>query len=394
MTTANLKGGFIKTLTVSRDGSSTSYSILKNPFLKKTNNYVCQMTHFITNITPPLNQITEVMFEIKLKGDEDEPVGAEDFDDDWKDPAWTRFTPTPHFSLMGLAQQIEVFFHQFGFRARTLGSNFIEPTSVLHQFVPFIKENLVAVEPDSEEEEEGGDPVLFEDRGWGALADEGRLVKFKLLPDGRFSLDLHSDFSSNFYIRVGPQTQKITGFPEFLFVTEDDGGNTFTSVDGLDQLFTFGFIDQLFTYDAYVGTDFEFQSSYSFNAFDHRLSLDVIATFPLSNRISVVDGKEEHEYILARFPLADYKRFETDLIMTDAGISNETSVTEDVNVGLEDLARGNPDITSVFLLPGNIQQLNMQLWTRYYKEGVISRKETDMARGFWSAKLLFSKKQT
>ena len=39
MTTANQKGGFLKTLTITRDGSSESNTMLKNNFLKKTENY-------------------------------------------------------------------------------------------------------------------------------------------------------------------------------------------------------------------------------------------------------------------------------------------------------------------------------------------------------------------
>ena len=112
------------------------------------------------------------------------------------------------------------------------------------------------------------------------------------------------------------------------------------------------------------------------------VSSGVVATFPLSNTISVVDGVPEHEYLLARFPLSDYKRFETDLKYTDNGISDETVISEDINVGLEDLTRGNPNITTVYLLPGNLQQVNLQLWTRYYNDGVVSRKETDMTNGF------------
>ena len=143
-----------------------------------------------------------------------------------------------------------------------------------------------------------------------------------------------------------------------------------------------------------VDTKYTYNSTSAFNSFDHRLTLDCVATFPLSNRITVVDGVEEHEFLLSRFPLADYKRFETDLRMDDYGVTNEVQIVEDVNVGLEDLSRGNPDIATVFLLPGNIQQVNLQLWTRYYKEGIINRVKTDMTRGFWSTKLLFSKKQT
>ena len=63
-------------------------------------------------------------------------------------------------------------------------------------------------------------------------------------------------------------------------------------------------------------------------------------------------------------------------------------------MGLEDLARGNPNVASVFMLPGSIRQVTITLYTRYYVEGKIVRVPTDMTNGFWALKLLFSKKST
>jgi len=389
MTTANLKGGFVKSLDISRDGSSASITILKSAFLKKTENYVCQMTKFITNITPPLNQLSEIMFSIRPKGIEGEDRDGLNFPADWSVESWTNFRPTPHYSLVGLAQQLQQFFHKFGFILRRIGSARLG--NVPGKLI-FIKHNPVR------KTFEEGDPIdefgnaipLYDDHGWGGMHDEGKTIQFRLLPDGRFAMEFTAEFSSNFYIVVGEKTQKITGFPETMFVTQF-GVHTFTADDGLDHLYDD--LD-LFENPPDVDVNITFESLYSFNSFDHRLTLDCVATFPLSNTISVVNGKEEHEFLLSRFPLVDFKRFETDLKMSDSGISNEVLIFEDVNVGLEDLSRGNPNIATVFLLPGNIQQVNLQLWTRYYNEGKIDRVKTDMSRGFWSTKLLFSKKQT
>ena len=391
MTTSNLKGGFVKSLTIARDGSSESITNLKNAFLKKTNNYVCQMTNFITNITPPLNKLDEIMFQIKAKGEQHEVPGETNFPDDWQ-VEWTRFRPKKHYSAMGLALQLEEFFHKFGFLVRKPGSDRIFVPFQIKPLVPFIKTNLVLQEPDSDDSDADSDaPPQYLDKGWGALNGSERIIKFNILPDGRFALVFTPEFSSNFYIKVGAQTQIYTGLPEFLFVTQF-GPDSFTAEDGVEELIEPA--TGLFRYPPEVTTQYKYQSLFSFNTFDRRLSLDVVATFPLSNTISVVDGVPEHEYLLARFPLSDYKRFETDLKYTDNGISDETVISEDINVGLEDLTRGNPNITTVYLLPGNLQQVNLQLWTRYYNDGVVSRKETDMTNGFWSTKLLFSKKQT
>ena len=406
MTTANQKGGFIKTLTITRDNDDQSVTILKNNFLKKTENYVVQLTKFITNITPRLTTNDEIMFEILPKGKRDTDVLVASFPDYWRDN-WRQFKPKPFYSVMDLAKQIELFFHKFGFIVYNLGFNYVEEDedndieesgikgkleeNDLGAFPPndFVYHNFIheAVPGGGDEASDDSEDEI--ELGWGSLFGNERIVTFSLLPDGRFSLSLDPAFLSNFYIRVGTQTQKQTGFPEYLYVNE--GAELFTGIDG------YGFLvdEGDFLYDPDVSDEYTYTSSYAMNAFDERLSLDVVATFPLSNVISVIDGVESHEFILARFPLNDYKKFETDLLTDDRGAcSNEVVISEDVNVGLEDLTRKNPNISTIFMLPGTIQQVNLQLWTRYYDSGKIVPKRTDMSSGFWSVKLLFTKKQT
>jgi hypothetical protein len=133
-------------------------------------------------------------------------------------------------------------------------------------------------------------------------------------------------------------------------------------------------------------------TGFSVDELDSRLSLDIQCTFPNSNKISVLNGKEEHEYILARFILNDYKTFKTNTISDDNGIRGTRSITENMVIGLEDLTRGNPNVESNFLLPGSIRQFQIGLFSRYFEGGKIITKKTDVEDGFWSLKLLFSKK--
>ena len=67
-TIANLKGGLLKTLIVSRTASSTSLTTLKDDFIKKAENYVCQIPQFIMNNATVLSLLTEVMFEVRIMG--------------------------------------------------------------------------------------------------------------------------------------------------------------------------------------------------------------------------------------------------------------------------------------------------------------------------------------
>ena len=381
MTTANQAGGFLKTLTITRDNSSESVLILKNKFLKKTNNYVLQLTKFITNITPQLNLIDEVMFKILPKGGVGEAY-PKAFSGGWN-PSYSEFRPAPYRSVADLVVQMQYFFHRFGHIARSIGDGDI-PGDIFvgnDQF-PFVRNNVDPL------------PLLaggynFQDNGWSQWGDDGRLVNIKLKANGCFGIHFTAEFASNFYVEVGPETQIKTGLGERLFVVQV--GGVPNTAEGA-ELFDPDLFVPTFNHPKAVQTDYTFYTGNTLKSFDDRLSIDIIATFPLSNKFHVFNGEEQHEFILGRFPVADFQRFETEIKSNESEVTDEVTLFEDVNVGLEDLCRSNPNIESIFMLPGDIQQVNLQLFTRYFQDGVIRRKSTDMANGFWSCKLLFSKK--
>ena len=373
----------MKAIQISRDGSNRSDTMLKTTFLKNTENYVAQMTKFITNITPPLNADDEIMFEILERGDQGTNVVNATFPAHWRDE-WRQFRPRPYYSVTQLATQMRLFFHRFGFLVRKLGTTNIPGTLSANEIAtstyPFIRDNYT---------EPGNNAVNHGYAGFSEVGIIWKIMNFKLLNDGRFSLQPTPDFSSNFYIRVGEAAQAKTGYPEYLFITETNDGVR-TAHNGLEFLFE----DGVFTEDPEVTVLFNFESLYAMNNFDDRLSLDIVLTIPLSNSITVIDGHEEHEYILARFNLSDFKRFDTSTTLLDDRVSGEISIEEDINVGLEDLAKNNVNQSTIFMLPGDIRQISLRLYTRYYSEGRIKRVDTDMTEGFWSTKLLFTKKQT
>ena len=379
MTQANIQGAFLKTLQVTRDGSNRSDTMLRTTFLKKLDNYTVQCLNFITNITPILNVDDEVMFRILPRGVRDAELDDTDFPIHWE-PEWTEFRPNPYCSVSELADQIRLFFHRFGFLVRMTGTQNIDArltdNQILYSAFPFIDYNLTIYGDD------------FENIGYTQFADNAHIITFKLLPDGRFSLFFTPEFSTNFYIQVGQHAQKKTGFAEFLFVTE--GATLRTAQDGVEFLFD----EEKFTYDPDVEEEYNYNSVFALDTFDDRLSLDVVMTIPLSNQIMIVDGEEEHEYILSRFPLNEYKRFDTITTFLEDRVSESIGIDEDINVGLEDLTRGNPDQSIVFPMNGDVRQISVQLYTRYYSEGIIRRIETDMDQGFWTTKLLFAKKIT
>ena len=112
-TRANIKGGFLKTLSVSRTANSESVCTLSDDFIKKTENYVCQIPRFIMNNASKLSLIDEVMFEIRQRGDADEDATLVQFPVNWA-PADYQFRPKQYRTWIELARQLERFFHRFG----------------------------------------------------------------------------------------------------------------------------------------------------------------------------------------------------------------------------------------------------------------------------------------
>ena len=94
MTTANQQGGYLKRLSVSRDGESTSITTFRERFLQKCENYVLQVPRFITSVTPNMNLISEVMFELKMRGN----VGVLPENAPGNIVNQPEFTPTPYKS--------------------------------------------------------------------------------------------------------------------------------------------------------------------------------------------------------------------------------------------------------------------------------------------------------
>ena len=137
---------------------------------------------------------------------------------------------------------------------------------------------------------------------------EGYHIKFTLDDDGRFSLTFDTFFSSDFYITVGPQTQIKTGFPETMFCVYDTVVNqNRTHVDGINHLFQ---ANGTFTNLTNIEPNIQrFTSMFSLEEFDDRVTIDIIASLPLSTRVTCLNGgKPDHDYVLARFPISDYQK--------------------------------------------------------------------------------------
>ena len=385
-TIANTKGGLLKTLTISRTASSDSITTLRDDFIKKTSNYVCQIPLFIMNNATRLSLLDEVMFEIRPKGAEDDDATVFVFPVPWQTSSY-QFRPRPYRTWVELARQMERFFHRFGVIAEIIG------------FPGYVKVMPPGGFPYTNVEQDG--VVSYEELDAEDDLDnpEGRHIAFTLDDDGRFSLEFDLWFSTYFYLKLGPQTVKKTGFPEYMFVITDEYGETATHNDGVDSLFDALQLilgNYIFTEEVenLIIAKRKFTSIFSLETFDDRLSIDCIATFPISSRISSFNGKEARDFLLARFAIGDYEKNTSEVMVAQGRLQNVNVMKEVLKIGLEDLTNSNPDYTSIFLLPGKIRHVNIKLVTRYMSEGKIVEVPTDMKDGTWVLKLLFSKKAT
>ena len=202
----------------------------------------------------------------------------------------TRFTPTPYHSTIEFLRQAQAFFHRFGFLVRQIGAGAIG--GILNNqarreegynfFKNYITYNALL--------------GAGENRGWDTLPDKGHLITCRMKSDGVMQLDMSVDFGTNFTITVGAEHQRLLGLPALIDLAlpvlqpvREDCANALHSLDT-------------------------------------RMSVDVEATLPISTSPFINDGKEESEFLLARFPINDYNRFETTLESTsEKGNGQRTS---------------------------------------------------------------------
>jgi hypothetical protein len=247
-----------------------------------------------------------------------------------------------------------------------------------------------------------------------------------LLEDNTILITLNQVFGARFYIKVGTETQKLLGLRKYLYYFKYDnpayvGNNVEFFIAVNDQpdpdtsvsLFVVGAAgapDKFFVFQGSEefdppgpaddpdesddpGDGFDLEYTYKTDnpvgCLDTRLSLDVEASLPISTQPRILNGVETHDYLLGRFPIRDY--IDRHVSYTD---QDEYSVTETVNLGLEDLCRKNPNTITNYCLPGEIVIINIKIVTRYLENKKIKTVDTDYSNGgYWSLKLLFSKKQ-
>ena len=373
MSVANIRGGFTKTLEISRDNSNRSQTMLRDDFLKKTENYTLNVTNFITSTAPVLNTIDEIMFRVLARGNTGETV----FQAIAREPPFLTasnrmFTPKPYRTWMELARQLDVFF-------RTLSLDFFE---------------------------------AYPDVAVGPI-----FSTFYVRDDGKMGLRLSKEFCGGdtasiiavpaykgLYIAVGEETQIKLGLPPYLFQVAGAGNLILNHTTHPNDLLAdngaginvFSNHQAAFTGNQFDNTNmFEFLNGISLSNMDERLSLDVYSTFPTKSKISAYDGSEEHEFLLFRFPFIDQHNFTNEVSFNEENLFEENiMVTQNLDVGLTDYCANEFETVHQLLLPGTIRAVNLKLMVRYLRHTTVVEKEINFSNGFWYLRLLFVKKVT
>ena len=401
MVFVNEKGGFHKTLTVTQNSFSESLTVLKNPFLKKTENYSISVTDFYINKSPSLFLDEGVVLEIKQY---DTFLGG--FPPHIL-PKHRQFTPKNCYSVQEFIRQLQNFFHEFGNLILSRGYQTDEQpdqlpgfpdiwkvykntdTAIVHdgfENTDFVKKHLLYNAHDAD-----GADIGFQFVGWDMLYKNGHIVQVKLTSDNLVQFILSPGFSYNFYIELSEKMSARLGLPIRIHgVHTMEIGFILTYLETDIVTVAGDFVDEVDD-RVEIASNVIRESLNSISALDERISIDLWATFPVSSKIFARNGIEGREFILSRFPLNETNYFRTELT-TFQDNSEEITLTEGFISGLQNLTKGNHGYESNHFLNGDIRSVHLQLYTQYRELTGIQRVKTDMTDGIWSVTMKFSKK--
>ena len=397
MSIVNLKGGFHVSLRVEQSGSSQVTCMLKNVFLKDAQKWSMQLTDFFMNKASPIQRDLTNQLEIHS-------LNAGNMNTHYS-PSDYIFEAKNCFTVCEYVLQLQEFFNRFSFRFWKVGVDNILPGTLspaqagnmlpslingvnhtrANSPVNYTKRNFVKTGPGAND---------WTDQGYGAIVNDveiyPRICSVSLTNEMKLEFLFTRHFLSQFYVSISDSLKDILEFPSnHLFFIQDGGAPNPAN----DTISPADLPDQLVINARNVATVSKvFVTGYSISALDTRLSLDVSSVFPASRKLSIENGKEKHEYLLARFDLTNEKLFESTSRQNEDGMLTGTEVSETFSSGLANLTRGNMDYEANYLLPGQIQQITLHLWTRYMEDGKIQYYPAKLDDGYFHTRMLFSKK--
>ena len=384
----NQKGGYAKSLRCVQNHSPVVNCMLKNRFLEHSEHYTLRFEDFVlcedTNLFPPIDALQSLVEVVRFDGGF--PNGMGDADIRFRG----NFT-----SVSGFVTALDDFLFRFSVTVLSYGV----AGALSWDGVAFPRIGTVA-------QNEG-----IRDTSGTGFPKEGRIISCFITDDGRLGFRITREFSDNFYLELHPLLRKVFGFPQYLFTYQTPGfvPNTLDShlptpgaaVPGFEYHELFDGVEYHDSVEDRIGNDARpndsdkqdtlFHSLHHVGGIDRRLSLDVTATLPIARRINVTDEKETHDCLLARFHFKELNSFDVRMFAYDAYTGH--GVTERTIIGQDELTRGSFDTEALQLLPGNIQQITLQLFVRYRDEdNIITSQLLPLDQGYWSCTMQFIKK--
>ena len=390
MSLVNLKGGFHVSLRVEQSGSSEVTCMLKNVFLKDAQKWSMQLTDFFVNKASPIQRDLTNQLEIHSlnAGNMDTHYSREDY----------IFEAHSCFTVCEYVKQLQEFFNRFSFRFWRVGvANMLPGTLTAAQAAHMLPSQINGVDYTL-----ANTPVNYTkrnvvnniDEGWGAV-DNGvarypPICSVSLTNEMKLEFLFTRQFLAQFYVSISDSLKNLLEFPsnQLFYIQAAALPNPLNDIVSPAALPAQAIIDAR----AVPTVSKMFQTGYSISQLDTRLSMDISSVFPASRKLSVINGSEKHEYLLARFDLTNDQFFESTSRQDEDGMLTGTEVSETFSSGLENLTRGNMDYEANYMLPGQIQQITLHLWTRYMEDGEIQYYPAKLDDGFFHTRMLFSKK--
>ena len=379
MTFVNEKGGNVLSLTVLATERSEFNCMLKEPILKKSENYTVQLTDFVLSTLPVINPNIHKPFLTMVPYDEaDMPAiyGTEHI-----------FTPVHCTSVLALYTQLRRFCERFTrmFYRYGLGDD----------VDVFVSEDIY--EEMLEDDQRAVTPINFHKPHINE--EDGLFVE--LSSDLRLRVFLGKEISQNFFLQFSDYAAHIIGLPQQIFDIERHGGETLRATMNYPIIFEDGdftvtandiLANRILLPDHYEPSIFE--SEESIKNLDERMSIDLISTFPVSRKVCIFNGEHSEEYLLGRFDVSSFREFHVENKYAVGVVTEpQLKVSEKHNSTAINMTAGFPNYESNHFIGGAIQNVHFQVLVRYIDQHKkITRVPLEMEDGYYQVRCLFTKK--
>jgi hypothetical protein len=362
MISVNDKGSHEHRVTLLKRGKGLIHNtMLKNVLINKSENYHLHCGRFITNNIPGIlinrtasgdfgDVLCRIMPRYEFAFQHVYEYGYDIQSTDFLLYDRHFFKPGTVYSTAGLCERFAQYISEFNFFLYMVGVNhngfhnvdhYIQPRDPILDSTPFDLRNNV---------------------------DPSTVVKYISVgfeSDGKMVLNLSSQFASNFFIQLDPVFAKQIGFPELIYLIDDQQGVvTASNQRGVDPLYDLP--NDTFISDPTISEDRKIVSTNSMFGIDDRYSIDLEVTLPLAQTIDVFDGKEKHTFVLSRFNITDYKSIQTRTVQKQGVILTRGVFNDNLSCGITNLV-SDPTAHTAQLLNGQIQEMNVRLLLRYKK---------------------------